>query len=398
MVGYLVNPGSNTCSTVVVVKIIVQVRLLPSAAQASALAATLRLCNAAAAHASRVAFERDAFSRNDLQKLVYGEMRESGLGAQAAVRTVKKVVDAYASLRASVRTGNLSGLRRVKAESKPVRFREHAAQPFDDRMLSWQYDAGTVSIWTMAGRLKGVRFAGQPDQLALLASHRQGESDLVLRDEKWLLIATCDVPEAEVLEPGDWIGVDRGIVNLATTSDGMNFQGGRLRRYRRWHARKRAELQARRTKSATRRLRGRSRRENRHVTHVNHTIAKKLVAVAQRTGRGIALEDLKGIRDRVRPRRDQRAIHASWPFHQLGAFIEYKAKRAGVRVISVDAHFTSQMCPGCGHTARNNRFSRDRFRCRMCGLAGPADHVAGINVRNRARSAWVPVNVPEPAA
>ncbi|MDT7783446.1 MAG: putative transposase, partial [Pseudonocardiales bacterium] len=337
------------------VKIVVQVRLLPGAAQAAALAATLRLCNVAADKASRVAFERDARSRNDLQKLVYGEMRESGLGAQASVRTVKKVVDAYASLRASVRTGSLSGSRRTKAEGKPIRFRENAAQPYDDRMLSWQYNAATVSIWTTEGRLKNVRFVGQADQLAMLATHRQGETDLVLRDEKWLLVATCDVVEAELLEPGDWIGVDRGIVNLATTSDGLNFQGGRLLRYRRWHARKRAELQARRTKSATRRLRKRARREHRHATHVNHTIAKKLVAVAQRTGRGIALEDLKGIRNRVRPRRDQRAVHASWSFHQLGAFVEYKAKRVGVKVISVDARFTSQMCPSCGHTARNNR-------------------------------------------
>ncbi|HEX8870247.1 MAG TPA: transposase [Lentzea sp.] len=379
-------------------KIVVQVRLLPSATQAVALEATLRACNAAADRAAQVAFERNARSRNDLQKLVYGEMRESGLGAQAAVRTVKKVVDAYASLQASARTGSLTGRRRLKTESKPVKFREHAAQPFDDRMLSWQYEAGTVSIWTTTGRLKGVRFVGHPDQLAMLTAHRRGESDLVLRDEKWLLVATCEVPEAGWLEPRDWIGVDRGLVNLATTSDGTNFEGGRLRRYRRWQTRKRAELQAKRTKSATRRLRKRSRREHRHVTHVNHTIAKKLVAVAQRTGRGIALEDLKGIRNRVRPRRDQRAIHASWPFHQLGAFIKYKAKRAGVRVIVVDARFTSQMCPACGHTARNNRSSRDCFRCRKCGLAGPADHVAGINVRNRARSAWAPVNVPEPAA
>ena len=239
-------------SSIVEMKIVVQVRLLPCAAQAAAMAATLRTCNAAADRASQVAFERDARSRNDLQKLVYGDMRTSGLGAQAAVRTVKKVVDAYASLRASVRTGNLAGDRRAKAESKPIRFREDAAQPFDDRMLSWQYDAGTVSIWTTAGRLKGVRFIAHSAQLAVLVSHRRGESDLVLRDGKWLLIATCDVPEPKVSEPGDWIGVDRGIVNLATTSDGENFQGGRLLRYRRWHARKRAELQAKRTEIAIR--------------------------------------------------------------------------------------------------------------------------------------------------
>lgn len=321
-------------------------------------------------------------------------MRAAGLGAQAAVRTVKKVVDAYASAQARVRVRN----RTAPKVTKAIRFRADAAQPFDDRMLSWRYDLETVSIWTVAGRLKGVPFAGRPAQLAMLASHRRGETDLVFRDGKWLLQATCDVPEAEVEEPGDWIGVDRGIVNLATTSDGDNFQGHRLRRYRRWHARKRAELQARRTRSAIRRLRRRGRREHRHATQVNHEISKRLVAVAQRTGRGIALEDLSGIRDRVRPRRDQRATHSSWPFHQLGSFIEYKAKRAGVRVVTVNARYTSQMCPSCGHTARNNRFSRDHFRCRRCGLAGPADHVAGINVRNRARSAWVPVNVPEPAA
>ncbi|MFD9699396.1 RNA-guided endonuclease InsQ/TnpB family protein [Lentzea sp. NPDC059081] len=323
---------------------------------------------------------------------------DTAFGAQAAVRTVKKVIDAYASHGARVRAGSRAGLRRAKADCRAIRFRSDSAQPFDDRMLSWRYDAGTVSIWTTEGRLKGLRFVADAAQLALLKAHRRGESDLVSRDGKWLLIATCEVTEPEAPTPDDWIGVDRGIVNLATTSDGENFQGRRLQRYRRWHALKRSELQAKGTRSAARRLRRRARREHRHATHLNHAIAKKLVAVAQRTGRGIALEDLSGIRDRVRPRRDQRAAHSSWPFHQLGTFIEYKAKRAGVLVVTVDARYTSQTCPRCGHTARGNRVSRDMFRCRGCGLAGPADHVAGINVRNRARSAWAPVNVPGPPA
>jgi IS605 OrfB family transposase len=383
---------------VIVVKLVVQVKLLPSPAQAAVLAATLATCNQAADYASRVAFERKAFSRNDVQKLVYGDLKSVGLGAQAAVRTVKKVVDAYAALRANIRAGNLTGKRRVKAESKPVRFRLDAAQPFDDRMLSWRHDAGTVSIWTVAGRLKDVRFAGHPDHLKTLARHRRGETDLVVRDGKWLLVATCDIPEPAVFEPVDWIGVDRGIVNLATTSDGLNFQGRRLSRYRRWQARKRAELQAKRTKSATRLLKKRARREKRHASHMNHRIGKEIVAVAQRTARGIVLEDLDGIRERVRPRRDQRATHSSWPFRQLGRIITYKACRAGVPVIEVDARYTSQICPRCVHTARNNRSTRDRFSCRRCGLAGPADHVAGINVRRRARSAWVLVNMPQSEA
>ncbi|WP_441297590.1 RNA-guided endonuclease TnpB family protein [Actinosynnema sp. ALI-1.44] len=177
----------------------------------------------------------------------------------------------------------------------------------------------------------------------------------------------------------------------------MNFSGRRLSRYRRWHARRRRELQAKRTKSAIRRLKRRARREARHARHVNHTIGKEVVAVAQRTGRGIALEELGGIRDRVRLRRDQRATHASWPFHHLGDVLAYKARKAGVPVVTVDAHYTSQTCPRCGHVARTHRPTREQFLCRQCGLAGPADVVAAVNVRNRARRAWVLVNAPAPA-
>lgn len=318
-------------------------------------------------------------------------------GAQAAQHVIKRVVDACTALRANIRNGNLGGprsKRRDKAESKPIRFRPDAAHTYDDRCLSWQIDALTVSIWTMNGRLKNLGFTGSAGQLKVLREHRQGESDLVHRDGRWFLIATCDVPEADLVEPDDWIGVDRGITNLATTSDGDNFSGRRLGRYRRWHTRKRAELQTNRTRSAARRLKRRARRESRHARHVNHRIAGEIVAVAQRTGRGVALEELGGIRDRVTVSRHQRATHSSWPFRQLGQFITYKARRAGVPVLVVDARYASQTCPRCADVSRSNRPVRDHFRCRRCGLAGPADVVAAVNVRNRARRAWVFVNMP----
>ncbi|AZM50702.1 transposase [Streptomyces sp. WAC 06738] len=377
-----------------------QVKLLPDAVQAPALEATLRMVNRAASHAAAVAFHTGKTSRNDLQKEVYAGLKaDFGLSAQAAVRTVKKVVDAYATLRANMRAGNLGpegSKRHRKAESKPIVFRADAAQPYDDRILSWQYDARTVSIWTTAGRLKGVRYTGQPDHLKTLREYRRGETDLMYRGGKWFLLAVCEIPEPQVYQPVDWIGVDRGTTNLATTSDGANYQGRRLTRYRRWHTKKRGELQVKKTRSAKRRARRRARRESRHASHINHRISKEVVAVAQRTRRGIALEQLDGIRERGTASRDQRARLSSWPFAQLGAFVAYKCRRAGVPYLEVDARYTSQHCPRCGHTARNNRPSRDHFRCRRCGLAGPADHVAGVNVRDRARSAWAFVNTPVP--
>jgi IS605 OrfB family transposase len=386
-------------------KLAVQVKLLPTPEQAAALAATLRAVNEAANWTSDVAFAHGAPREYALRKLTYAELRGRGLGSQVALLVIKKTSHAYTTLAGLIKAGRLQGLRAKKATSKPVGFRSDAAQAFDDRCLSWDHDARTISIWTVQGRMRGIRFSGHLDHLKVLAGRRQGESDLVCRDGAWYMVATIDVPDAEVnTDPVDFLGVDMGIVNIATTSDGDNYSGAGLRRYRKRMAKVRAELQAKATKSAKRKLKARARREARTVAHVNHMIAKTLVAEAERTGRGIALEDLKGIRDRVRLPAAQRGELNSWSFHQLQAFIKYKARRAGVPVVVADARHTSQRCPRCGHTGRSNRPARNDFACRGCGLAGPADTVAAVNVRNRARMTWAVVNqpivadTPQPAA
>jgi putative transposase len=379
----------------------VQVKLLPDAGQASALEATLSMVNESANWVSEIGFEHHGLrsSVRGLRKLCYGELKSRGLGAQAAQHVIKRVADASAALRANICAGHLGGItskRRRKAESKPISFRAKAAHTYDDRCLSWNHDRQTVSIWTLTGRIKGLRFSGLSEQLRFLREHRQGESDLVLRDGMWFLIATCEVPEPALIKPVDWLGVDRGIANLATTGDGANYSGRRLGRYRRWQAQLRTRLQAKKTTSARRRLKRRGSRERRHAQHVNHRIAKDVVAVAERTGRGIALEELGGIRDRVTVPRHQRATLSSWPFHHLQQVIAYKARRAGIPMIAVDPAYTSQRCPRCGHTEQSNRRTRNHFCCCRCGLAGPADHVAAVNIRNRARRAWVLVNGPAP--
>ena len=94
--------------TVIDVKLVVQVQLLPSPEEAAALESTLRACNAAANTASQVAFMTRKKTRNSLQPEVYRRLKaEHGLSAQPAVRCVKKVCDAYATLAANIRAGNL---------------------------------------------------------------------------------------------------------------------------------------------------------------------------------------------------------------------------------------------------------------------------------------------------
>jgi len=220
-------------------KLTVQVQLLPDSAQRTALGQTLALANRAANLVSESAWQRGVFRTYDLQKLTYGEVRALGLSAQPAVHVIKKVADAY------------------KLDRRTKRgFRADAAHPYDDRCLSWQLDQGTVSIWTVGGRLKGMPFVAGDYQRKLLA-HRKGESDLVVRDGKWYLYATCEVPEAPTIQPNGFLGVDLGIVNIATTSDGNCHAGKHLNRVRHRNQRLRTKLQKKATKSAKRLLKKR---------------------------------------------------------------------------------------------------------------------------------------------
>ncbi|MEU5426667.1 transposase [Streptomyces olivoreticuli] len=372
-------------------KVVAQVKLMPEADQAAALRATLRAVNEAACWVSGVAFERGVPREYELRKHTYAELKARGLGAQAAQHVIKKTCDAYTTLKANIRAGNLGrpgSKRRARAESKPIAFRPEAAQPYDDRCLSWQYDTRTVSIWTTAGRLKNVRFACCPDALKLLREHRKGESDLIERDGVFYLIAVCDVPEAEQYEPSGFIGVDLGINNIATTSTGYRAAGRGLNRHRKRQLDLRKKLQAKGTKSAKRLLKKRSRKEARHTANVNHVISKAIVTTAERTGSGIALEDLTGIRSRVRLRKDQRTSLHSWSFHQLAAFVEYKAKRAGVPLVYVDPAYTSRQCSQCGHIDRRNRPSQATFACRSCGALMHADDNASHNIGRKGETVW----------
>src|SRR5713101_6598921 len=126
------------------------------------------------------------------------------------------------------------------------------------------------------------------------------------------------------------------------------------------------------TRSATRRMIALSGRERRLKLQTNHSIAKQIVNAHPHTL--IGLEELTGIRERTRRRKRRRKKngkgtqpvskrarranrHASqWAFAELHGLIAYKAalSRASL-AIKVDANFTSQTCPLCGYTSKQNR-------------------------------------------
>lgn len=215
----------------------------------------------------------------------------------------------------------------------------------------------------------------------LLKNCRKGESDLLYEDGIFYLSAGVEVVEEPKMEVSDYLAFDSGIVNIATTSDGDNWSGGAVTACRKKNRRLRAKLQEKGTKSAKRLLKKRSKKEARFVKDVNHVISKKIVESAKHTGRGIAHENLKGIRERARSSKPLRTELNSWAFAQLFTLIAYKAKLAGIPVKIVDPAYSSQLCPECGTIGRENRPNRDLFCCSACSHSGPADVIAAQNIR-----------------
>ena len=352
-----------------------QLQLLPDAEQATRLQATVERFNAACTWLAEQAYAQRLANKIVLQQQYYTDLRARfGLSAQMAVRCIARVVGAY-----------------KRDKSVCPTFRPHAAIPYDQRLMSFK-GIDRVSLLTLDGRalVPFVMGAYQRERF----TEAKGQGHLVRRDDgKWFLLVVVKLPEHAPIPTIDFIGVDLGVINLATTSDGSTHSGTDVEACRTRYARRRQRLQrvaqcaqrrGKRPKNIPRALQRTARREASFRRDTDHRIAKTLVVAATDTARGIALESLQDIRERARFRKLQRARMAGWAFAQLRSFVEYKAKMAGVPVVLVDPKHTSQRCHSCGHVERANRPSQAIFSCRRCGYRTNTDLNAALNIRHRA--------------
>ena len=268
-------------------------------------------------------------------------------------------------------------------------FKPHGAIIYDQRNLTVK-SIDTVSILTLDGRiLVSMSTCEYFSSIINKSTRIHGQSDLGYINGKFYLFLVVECPDKSQNTCNGFLGIDLGIVKIATTSDGKYFSGEKIKNLRRRHFKLRQKLQSKGTKSAKRRLKLRRRKESRFAKDVNHCISKKLVEAAKGTNRAIVLEDLKGIRERVKKctrktvNKTMRQTLSSWSFYQLRQFIEYKARSAGVPVIYVNPQNTSRKCSKCWHVDKKNRRDQENFVCVRCGNSMNADINAAINIANR---------------
>ncbi len=193
-------------------------KLAPSPEQSNALLETVHAFNEACNAIAEVAFAEQLANKFELQKLVYADIRKQyGLSSQLTIRAISKVVDSY---------------KRDKS-IKPT-FKHEGAVTYDERVMAFK-GLTDVSLLTIQGRVLVPFRMGEYQQSRLESI--KGQADLLSRNGIWYLAVTLDVPTPTPDEAYETLGVDLGIVNIATDSTGETFSGAQVEKTRqRMHA------------------------------------------------------------------------------------------------------------------------------------------------------------------
>jgi len=339
-------------------KLIPKIKLKPDNEQRQSLLNTIKEANTACNELSEYAFENKVFNQFKLHRAKYHSIKSSfNLSAQMVVRCISKCADSY------------------KLDKKKQRvFKELGSITYDSRILSYNLDKRICSIWSVDGRLK-MPFIPYPEKYL---PYIKGEADLIYRKGKFYLFQTCEVPEEDIKDVEEWLGIDFGLVEIATLSNGKRFSSKSLNDYREKRQKIRSSIDSKGTRNCNKLLKRLSGKERTHCKIINHTISKAIVKEAKESGKGIVLENLKGIRFTANNRgKKHRTRLGKWSFHQLRQMIEYKAKKEGVPVIAVNPACTSQMCNFC---FRIGKRKGKIFKCENCKTISDADENAAKNI------------------
>lgn len=338
-----------------------------------------------------------------LQKMMYKPVREQfGLKSQFAISVMKTVTARYKTLQEQLlqkpykyadENGQWQKIpRTLEWLQKPICFHRPQADFVRDRDYSFlQKDGNTfLSINTLGKRIKVTFDKPSNFEKFFDGSWSFGGAKLVSLNGEWYfhVSATKTVEDFQKETVKHVVGIDRGLRFLATCYDEHGettfISGKGIATKRNKFQKVRAELQAKGTKSAKRKLKAISGRENRWMSDVNHQISKTLV---QKYGKDtlFVLEDLTGVSfdDRnLSGSAKQKYELRSWSFYQLEQYLTYKAHENRSKVLKVSARYTSQRCPKCGRVHKPNRHhDTHEYICDCCGYRSNDDRVGAMNIQ-----------------
>lgn len=334
-----------------------------------------------------------------LNKELYHELRDKfGLKSQMAQSVIKTVIARYKTVETQLSSkpykykewnGQWKHVTRtLEWLWKPVFFNRPQIDLVRNRDYSFLTRDSKLSINTLGSRVK-CSYASGFFISCLDGSWKLGTAKLVKLKDIWYL----HIPVSKKIDSFDVqgvrhvVGIDRGLRFLAVCYDEKGkssfFSGKKIAAKKHKFLETRRQLQAKGTKSARRKLKAISGRENRWMTNVNHCISKTLV---DRYGPHtlFTLEDLTGVSfeesNLSRPKKMKYDLR-SWSFYQLEQFLSYKAHECDSEVVKVSAKYTSQRCPKCGMIRKQNRNHQKHLYSCQCGYKSNDDRIGAMNIQ-----------------
>ena len=208
-------------------------------------------------------------------------------------------------------------------------------------------------------------------------------------DGWWLTLSYDEVLPVQTKPDASVIGVDVGIANFLTTSDGKHygtFNGKlRLRQKRdREKRRRKAKLRKCLEKKGAEKLPSTSSKSGqRLIRHVKQEINRAVnQCFAEHEGCQFAYEHLSVATMKHKARAMNAYLRASNLAH-IPKQIVWNAAKRGVQATSVKSAYSSQECQICHYPDRANRPDQRTFRCVVCGFQTHADLNAATNIERR---------------
>jgi IS605 OrfB family transposase len=312
----------------------------------------------------KLGFESKETNGVSLHHKTYRVCRET-LPAQLAISARMKATETLKSVKEITAKGKKASL----PQSKQTSIR------YDANSYTIFLESRTLSIKTTEGRKKFNLII--PKYFERYLDWKHTSADLFVKGGKVFLHVVFEKEINDIPHSGKYVGIDRGINNLAVTSDNKFFTGKEIKKVSQRYEKLRSSLQAKKH-SGKRHFRKVSSKERRFRRDVNHSITKRIVNSLE-AGSTIILEKLTGIRN-SRLRKAQRKDLNKWNFFQFEQFLAYKAKARGIGIEYVPARYTSQKCSKCGVILKSNRKSQSVYVCSHCGFRLHADLNASRNI------------------
>jgi len=214
--------------------------------------------------------------------------------------------------------------RRGRARGRPV-FKKDAIM-LDDHLFKLYLERGTVKLSTPKGRVALEFYPAKYHEK--FKDWRIGQAWLV-RTQKGVFLNVVFSKEVEIRDPRNFIGVDLNENNVTLSLPNGEFIQiiTHEREIRTGYYVRRRKIQ-RKIRAGKRRkelLEKYGERERNRIRGLYHKLANKIIDIAEKYG-GIALENLRELRERVNYSREVNGRLHRWSFRRLQAIIEYKAK------------------------------------------------------------------------